>query len=81
MAVRAFGRRSRVAAAADPAPSVAPAAATAEMEREAVPQARPTAGAAVADIVARVHPTIVKSMDMAKISALNNEQLTCGCWS
>ena len=75
MAVRAFGRRSRVAAAADPAPSVAPAAATAEMEREAVPQARPTAGAAVADIVARVHPTIVKSMDMAKISALNNEQL------
>ncbi len=73
MAVRAFGRRTR-ATAPDPVradPSSLPAAA----EREAGPRLRPTAGAAVADIVARVHPTIVKSMDMAKISALTNEQL------
>ena len=75
MAVRAFGRRSRSVASVDGGPSDSKAPAASETEREAPPRPRPTAGAAVADIVARVHPVIVQSMDMAKISALNNQQL------
>ena len=74
MAARAFGKRSRPVEPA-PAPGGAAPAKPAEVQREIVPRPRSHADAAVAEIVARVHPLIVQSLDMTKISGLNNEQL------
>ena len=74
MVARAFGKRSRPVEPA-PAPSGAAPAKPAEVQREIVPRPRSHADAAVAEIVARVHPLIVQSLDMTKISGLNNEQL------
>ena len=37
--------------------------------------ARPSADSAIADVVARIHPTIIKSLDMSKIANLDNEAL------
>ncbi len=77
MAARSFGRRPRPVASShtpaangvgDPAPVEAPAQA-APVHRLA------PAGGAIADIVARIHPVIVKSLDMAKVAALDNERL------
>ena len=77
MAARAFGRRTR---SAEPVSAAAPAgtptpAKTAEPPKEIAPRPRSQADAAVSEIVARVHPVIVKSLDMTKIAGLNNEQL------
>ena len=35
----------------------------------------PAADGAIADVVARIHPTIIKSLDMSKIADLDNEAL------
>ena len=35
----------------------------------------PSADAAIADVVARIHPTIIKSLEMSKIANLDNEAL------
>ncbi len=72
---RTFGRRSRPAA---PSPASANPAAPASLptvETEGTPRPRSPTGAAVSEIVAKVHPIVVKSLDMTKIGSLNNEQL------
>ena len=77
MPARAFGRRSRVAAP-PPAPSIPGAPVSLppeESETQTISRPRSPADAAVAEIVANVHPVIVKSLDMTKIGGLNNEQL------
>ena len=53
-----------------PPPSVAPDPAAA---RRRVPS--PTADSAIAEVVARIHPAIVKSLDMSKIADVDNETL------
>ena len=89
MPARAFGRRARSAAAAPaakpvevaaatPGPRGAPGSAPSAPEpavalRRAV--ARPSVDSAIADVVARIHPTIIKSLDMSKIANLDNESL------
>ena len=89
MPARAFGRRVRSAAipAATPAavpvpgprPSGAPAMPSAPAAQDpSVARRRvasPTADGAIADVVARIHPTIIKSLDMSKIADLDNEVL------
>ena len=82
MAVRAFGRRPRTGArpapalAAVPAPD-APPGPPAAPEPAPAPSARPTprADGAIAETVARVHPLIVRSLDMSKIGGLDNAAL------
>ena len=90
MPARAFGRRARSAAtpAAKPAaaptprpessgapapPSPRPAPEPALARRRALP--RMSADSAIAEVVARIHPTIIKSLDMSKIANLDNETL------
>ena len=90
MPVRAFGRRARsgptpVAAPPPPpgpqagtprAPAAAPAPPPAPepaLARRRV--AAPSVDNAIADVVARIHPTIIKSLDMSKIADLDNEAL------
>ena len=46
-----------------------------ETEAGRSPRSRSPSDAAVSEIVANVHPIIVKSLDMTKIGSLNNEQL------
>ena len=77
MAARAFGRRSRPAAPSSaPAAPAAPAPPpTEDTETPTIARPRSPADGAVAEIVARVHPLVVKSLDMTKIGGLNNEQL------
>ena len=78
MAARSFGRRPRPSApapapkAARAAPAPAPAAAP---EQAAPPRPRGRSQGGISDIVARIHPTIVKSLDMTKIAELDNERL------
>ena len=85
MPARAFGRRPRSAPALrpvpapDPAPG-APAAPAAPAAPEPTPtprSARPASPAdgAIAETVARLHPLIVRSLDMSKVGALDNEAL------
>ena len=86
MPARAFGRRTRSAApvAAQPAASrtarapglsgvPAPPAPSPALARRRV--SRPGTENAIADIVSRVHPTIIKALDMSKIADLDNEAL------
>ncbi len=78
MPARAFGRKARpVAPAPVAAVSGRPAPLPAEKKQEPPAGAHPRtpANAAVAEIVTRVHPIVVKSLDMTRIDALNNEQL------
>ncbi len=78
MAARAFGRRPRSAVPA-PAPKAARAAPTpapaAAAEQTTPPRPRGRSSGGISDIVARIHPTIVKSLDMTKIAELDNERL------
>ena len=82
MPARAFGRRPRSAPALrpvpapDPAPG-APAAPAAPEPAQAPRPARPSAPAdgALAETVARLHPLIVRSLDMSKVGGLDNEAL------
>ena len=80
MPARAFGRRPR--AAPTPSEPAAPAlraaaapAAPAPEPAEASPRRHAAADAAIADAVARIQPTIIKSLDMSKIAGLGNEAL------
>ena len=88
MPPRTFGRRARIAppspfAAADPAgatPALAPDPPPAP-HPEPPPGARaptprgPAPGSAIADVVARIHPAIVRSLDMTRITRLDNRAL------
>ncbi len=82
MPARAFGRRPRSAPALrpvpapDPAPGT-PAAPAAPEPAQAPRSARPAAPAdgALAETVARLHPLIVRSLDMSKVGGLDNEAL------
>ena len=82
MPARAFGRRPRSAPALRPVPAPGPApgapAAPAAPEPTPTPRsARPASPAdgALAETVARLHPLIVRSLDMSKVGALDNEAL------
>ena len=77
MPARAFGRKARSDLPSPPPGPAAPAAPakTVAAERPATPRSGSSGGSAVAEIVARIHPIIVKSMDMSKIAGLNNTQL------
>ena len=74
MPARAFGRKARSDLPSPPPGPAAPAvpSKTVAAERPGTPR---SGGSAVAEIVARIHPIIVKSMDMTKIAGLNNAQL------
>ena len=56
-----------------PAAPPAPAAPEPALARRRI--AGPTADSTIADVVARIHPTIIKSLDMSKIANLDNEAL------
>ena len=86
MPVRAFGRRPRPAPAGPrsapaapgaPVIETAPPAPAAEAPRAMPLPARRVAGAdpAIAEVVARVHPVVIQSLDMARIAGLDNEAL------
>ena len=82
MPPRAFGRRPRSAPALRPVPAPDPAPGTpvapAAPEPTPTPRsARPAAPAdgAIAETVARLHPLIVRSLDMSKVGGLDNEAL------
>ena len=85
MAGRAFGRRVRAVPApvspASPAtPSPAPVAPAPVPTRAGEgpgggPRPRPTADAKLADVVAKMHPVVVQSLDMTKIGGLDNQAL------
>ena len=78
MAARAFGRRPRpVAPSSQPtAPArSAPHPSDANGEQASAPRQRAKTSAAIADVVAKIHPTIVKSLDMTKIAEFDNETL------
>ena len=53
----------------------APASASAVAGQRAVPRPRAKTGISIPDIVAKIHPTIVKSLDMTKIAEFDNETL------
>ena len=77
MPARAFGRKARSDLPSPPPGPAAPAAPAkpVAVERPGTPRSGSAGGSAVAEIVARIHPIIVKSMDMTKIAGLNNAQL------
>ncbi len=89
MPARAFGRRTRPAPPAPgapaPAPEAGPAGApaaprSAPPAEPALAARRPSSRAAgaedpISDVVAKIHPTIVKSLDMTKIAGLDNQTL------
>ena len=87
MPARAFGRRTRPAPptpgapAPEAGPSRAPAAPRSPPPAEPALAARrpsPRASAAedsISEVVAKIHPTIVKSLDMTKIAGLDNQTL------
>ena len=52
----------------EPVPAATP-------EQASPPRPRARANGTISDIVARIHPTIVKSLDMTKIAELDNERL------
>ena len=86
MPARAFGRRARTAPPAGspagasgraPAPAPSPRAVTPEpplTARRPLPKA-PDPGGAISEVVAKIHPVIVKSLDMTKIAGLDNQAL------
>ena len=87
MPARAFGRRPRSAATHVSTPAAAPASRSGSVRGPAPPPpapesalarrriAGPTVDDTIAEVVARIHPTIVKSLDMSKIANLDNESL------
>ena len=84
MPARAFGRRPRSAPALRPVPAPDPAPGTPAASTPAAPepaqaprparQAAPVDGV-IAETVARVHPLIVRSLDMSKVGGLDNAAL------
>ena len=66
------------AAAPESAPAPAPATKPAPKpapEQAAAPRTRTKSNFSVTDLVAKIHPTIVKSLDMSKIAEFDNETL------
>ena len=74
MAARAFGRRTR-GAAPSPTPALSGPSPSPPSPAEAEPGPRSPASGAIAEVVARIHPIIVKSLDMTKIAQLSSDQL------
>ncbi len=73
MALRSFGRRPK---AAEEGRGPAPAVAVAGMAPAVAAPLRPqTSDAMIADIAARVHPTVTKALDMSQAVKLNLEDL------
>ena len=78
VAARAFGRRPRPSAPAPkPNAPARPAAqpSPANDEPAKAPRQRAKTSTAISDVVAKIHPTIVKSLDMTKIAEFDNETL------
>ena len=78
MAARAFGRRPRPPAASTRSKSAARPAGQPLPGAPEQPDARRQRAkttAAISDVVTKIHPTIVKSLDMTKIAELDNERL------
>ncbi len=78
MPARAFGRRARPDASQPALATVASSAAPPPGETAPPALASPPrspADSMVAEVVARVHPIVVKSLDMSRIGGLDNEQL------
>ena len=84
MPARAFGRRPRSAPALRPVPAPGPAPGAPAASRPVAPEPTPTprsarpaspADGALAETVARLHPLIVRSLDMSKVGGLDNEAL------
>lgn len=76
MPVRAFGRRSRLVVPSSlQAPSISSAAPPPVATEVNAPRRHLTADSTIAGFVAKIHPTIVKSLDMKKVADLNNESL------
>ncbi len=73
MRARAFGRRS-TASPPRSAAAAAPVAAVPEPP-PAAPARHATADAVIAEAIARIHPIVVKSMDIAKVAELESEAL------
>ena len=78
MAARAFGRRARPAAPSSKAnapagPAAQPSPANGESAK--APRQRAKTSGSISDVVAKIHPTIVKSLDMTKIAEFDNETL------
>ena len=85
---RAFGRRAPSLApppaaapapppaAGPPAPPPDPATPAPALAARPPPSRGPGSEKAIAEVVAKVHPTIVKSLDMSKIAGLDNRALT-----
>ena len=74
MPARAFGRRTR-GAAPSPTPALSGPSVSPPSPAEAEPGPRSPASGAIAEVVARIHPVIVKSLDMTKIAQLSSDQL------
>ena len=78
MAARAFGRRPRPAVPS-PKPKASarstPQPPPANREQAKAPRQRAKTDSAISDVVAKIHPTIVKSLDMTKIAEFDNETL------
>ena len=70
MTARAFGRRLRTT---EPSPRPGPSARTQAVPEQAEASRQRARGAA--DIVARIHATVVKSIDMTRVAELDNETL------
>ena len=85
MPARAFGRRPRSAPALRPVPAPDPAPGAPVASTPAAPEpaqaprparpATPAADRVIAETVARVHPLIVRSLDMSKVGGLDNAAL------
>ena len=83
MPPRAFGRRARSAApgTTGPEPAADASAPPSDATPTAAPAARlasgkgPGAEKAIAELVAKIHPAIVKSLDMSKIAGFDNRAL------
>ena len=76
MPARAFGRRSRPATEpVTPASYGDTTALPTVAQTHANSRVVPSAEGFISEVVAKIHPVIVKSLDMTKISELSNEQL------
>ena len=74
MPARAFGRRDRPTGPSAPA-AAAVTAATAAPVAGTLPKRRPGNSDAIAEMVARIHPIVVRSLDMTKVASLDNKAL------
>ncbi len=74
---RAFGRRARPAPAAPRREAQQPSApaAPAPAPPRAAPRRHAAQDAAIADAIAKIHPVVVKSMDIAKVAKLDSAAL------